>query len=46
MQNYLLKLKILRPRAPFEFACPAMVQLPEYDAKRGGFALGKIGFNR
>ncbi len=43
-QNYLPKLKEFAPNGPFEFAYPTMVQLPEYDAKRGGFALGKFGF--
>ena len=42
-QNYLPKLKELAPKGPFEFAMAPVAQLPEYDAKRGGFALGKIG---
>ena len=45
-QNYLPKLTELAPKGPFEFAYPATVQLPEYDAKRGGFALGKVGFDQ
>ena len=40
-QNYLPELKEIAPAAPFEFAYSTIVQLPEYDAKRGGFALGK-----
>ena len=43
VQNYLLRLKDVAPKGPFEFVCAPTVQLPEYDAKRGGFALGKIG---
>ncbi|MGH9677882.1 MAG: hypothetical protein ACRD36_12330, partial [Candidatus Acidiferrum sp.] len=42
-QNYLPMLREFAPKGPFEFACATMAQLPEYDAKRGGFALGKIG---
>ena len=45
-QNYLPKLKEFAPKGPFEFAYPTMVQLPEYDAKRGGFALGRVGFDQ
>ena len=44
-QNYLPKLKEFAPRGSFEFAYLTMVQLPEYDVKRGGFDLGKIGFD-
>ena len=42
-RNYLPRLKEWAPKGPFEFALAPTVQLPEYDAKRGGFALGKIG---
>jgi uncharacterized protein len=45
-QYYLPKLEEFAPKGPFEFAYPAMVQLPEYDTKRGGFALGKGGFDQ
>ena len=41
-QNYLPKLKGLAPKGQFEFAYPTLIRLPEYDAKRGGFALAKI----
>ena len=42
-QNYLPSLKEWAPKGPFEFVSLKMVQLPEYDPKRGGFALGKGG---
>ena len=38
---YLPKLKDFAPKGPFEFALVNYAQLPEYDFKRGGFALGK-----
>ena len=40
---YLPKLKDFAPKGPFEFALVNYAQLPEYDFKRGGFALGKAG---
>lgn len=41
--DYLPKLKELAPHAPFEFAYAYKIGLPEYDAKRGGYGLGKLG---
>ena len=48
VQDYLPKLKEFAPKGPVEFAYLTYltrVGLPEYDGKRGGFALGKIGLD-
>ena len=42
-QNYLPRLKELALKEPFVFAYPTTIRLPDYDAKKGGFALGKVG---
>ncbi len=42
-QTYLPRLRELALKEPFEFAYPMTIRLPEYDANKRGFAMGKVG---
>jgi uncharacterized protein YecT (DUF1311 family) len=42
-QTYLPRLSELALKEPFEFAYPTAVRLPQYDANKGGFSIGKVG---